>query len=214
MLPRCDPVHKISIVSRGMALGFTRALPENDRVLVSRAKFEDDLAAMLGGRVAEQVIFNDVTNSAVDDLDKVTKLARAMVTRYGMSPKLGPMVFGQKHELIFLGREIGEQRNYSEQVAREIDQEVRRIVQKAFDLAREILTDYGELHHIVARKLIQEETLEAEEFEALFTGVPGVPTRPVAPAPTPIPAGNRQPGVTAPGSERTSGAPTPKPAPA
>ena len=105
MLPKCDPVHKISIISRGMALGYTMSLPENDRVLVSKTKFEQDLSAMLGGRVAEEMVFGDVTNGAVDDLDKVTKLARAMVTQYGMSDKMGPMVFGQRHEMIFLGRD-------------------------------------------------------------------------------------------------------------
>ena len=129
-----------------MALGYTMSLPENDRVLVSRTKFEQDLSAMLGGRVAEQIIFDDVTNGAVDDLDKVTKLARAMVTQYGMSAKMGPMVFGQRHELIFLGREIGEQRNYSEQVAREIDKEVNRIVTEAYDRADDILVRYSDLH--------------------------------------------------------------------
>ncbi len=121
LLPKCDPVQKISIISRGLTLGYTMALPETDRVLVGKAKFEQDLAAMLGGRVAEQLVFGDVTNGAVDDLDKVTKLARAMVTQYGMSQRLGPMMFGQRHEMVFLGRDIGEQRNYSEQVAREID---------------------------------------------------------------------------------------------
>ncbi len=147
MLPKCDPVHKISIVSRGMALGYTMSLPENDRVLVSRTKFEQDLSAMLGGRVSEELTFNDVTNGAGDDLGKVTKLARAMVTQYGMSDQMGPMVFGQRHELIFLGREIGEQRNYSEQVAREIDKEVNRIVTEAHDRATEILTRYKDLLH-------------------------------------------------------------------
>jgi len=214
MLPKCDPVHKISIISRGMALGYTMALPEKDRLLVGRAKFEDDLAAMLGGRVAEQVVFDDITNGAVDDLDKVTKLARAMVTRYGMSEKLGPMVFGQKHELVFLGRDIGEQRNYSEQVAREIDQEVRRIVQKAYDRAKQVLDQYRDLHHAIARKLIQVETLDAEDFEAFFIGVPGAPPRPAAPILAPVPAPRRETGIASPGSERPTGAPAPRPAPA
>ncbi len=212
MLPKCDPVHKISIVSRGMALGYTMSLPENDRVLVSRTKFEQDLSSMLGGRVAEELTFNDVTNGAVDDLDKVTKLARAMVTQYGMSDKMGPMVFGQRHELIFLGREIGEQRNYSEQVAREIDKEVNRIVTEAYERATDILTRYKDLLHAVSRKLIEVETLDAEEFEAFFAGVPGVPPRKPEPAdPTGIPAPNRG---NAPAPDRPSGAPSPRPAPA
>ena len=104
---------------------------------------------MLGGRVGEQIIFSDVTNGAVDDLDKVTKLARAMVTRYGMSAQMGPMVFGQRQQMIFLGRDIGEQRNYSEQVAREIDKEVNRIVTEAYDRANDILVRYGDLHRAI-----------------------------------------------------------------
>ena len=212
MLPKCDPVHKISIVARGMALGYTMSLPENDRVLVSRTKFEQDLSSMLGGRVSEQLTFNDVTNGAVDDLDKVTKLARAMVTQYGMSDQMGPMVFGQRHELIFLGREIGEQRNYSEQVAREIDKEVNRIVTEAYDRATEILTRYKDLLQTISKKLIEVETLDAEEFEAFFAGVPGVPSRKPEPVENiGITAPNRG---NAPAADRPSGAPTPRPAPA
>ena len=214
MLPKCDPVHKLSIISRGMTLGYTMALPENDRVLVSRSKFEDDLSAILAGRVAEELIFDDVTNGAVDDLDKATKLARAMVTQYGMSEKMGPMVFGQRHELIFLGREIGEQRNYSEQVAREIDREVQRIVGQAHDRAKELLTRYSQLHHAIARKLIQVETLDAEEFELFFLGVPGVPPRPLEPTPAPAPTPGRPVITPAPGSERPAQSPRPRPAPA
>ena len=215
MLPKCDPVHKISIISRGMALGYTMALPENDRVLVSKAKFEDDLSAMLGGRVAEELIFGDVTNGAVDDLDKVTKLARAMVTQYGMSAKLGPMVFGQRHEMIFLGREIGEQRNYSEQVAREIDKEVNRIVTEAYDKSKTILTKYSELHHAIAKRLIEVETLDAEEFESFFVGLPGVPPRQAGPTPRPeTPAPTRNPETPVQGTDRPAGAPSPLPSPA
>ena len=215
MLPKCDPVHKISIISRGMALGYTMALPENDRVLVSKTKFEQDLSAILGGRVAEELVFGDVTNGAVDDLGKVTKLARAMVTQYGMSQQMGPMVFGQRHELVFLGRDIGEQRNFSEQVARKIDKEVNRIVSEAYDRATQILTKYSELHHALTRRLIEAETLDAEEFEAFFTGVPGVPPRTAEPAhkpETPVPA--RHTGAAVQGAERATGAPSPAPAPA
>jgi cell division protease FtsH len=210
MLPKCDPVHKISIVSRGMALGYTMSLPENDRVLVSRTKFEHDLSAMLGGRVAEQLNFKDVTNGAGDDLDKVTKLARAMVMQYGMSPSMGPMVFGQRHEMIFLGREIGEQRNYSEQVAREIDKEVNRIVTEAYDRATDILTRHKDLLDAISRKLIEVETLDAEEFETFFAGVPGAPPRKQASADN---QGTASPNRT-PESGRPSGAPSPAPSPA
>jgi cell division protease FtsH len=214
MLEKCDPVHKISIISRGMALGYTMALPEDDRVLISKGKFEHDLSAMLGGRVAEELIFGDVTNGAVDDLDKVTKLARAMVTQYGMSEKMGPMVFGQRQEMIFLGRTIGEQRNYSELVAREIDKEVRRIVAEAHDRANDILTRYGDLHRTIARKLIQMETLDAEEFEDFFANVPGVPARVAQPSVPPAPKLPTRSGSPNSGNERPGQAPNPQPAPA
>ncbi len=213
MLPKCDPVHKISIVSRGMALGYVISLPETDKVLVSRTKFEHDLSAMLAGRVAEQLIFDDITNGAVDDLDKVTKLARAMVTQYGMSAKMGPMVFGQRHEMVFLGRDIGEQRNYSEQVAREIDQEVNRIVTEAYGRAKDILVRFNEQHHAIANKLMQIETLDAEEFEKIFAGVPGVPPRQAelpAPAPEIPPTSHSAPTI----GDRPAGAPAPLPTPA
>jgi len=169
-LPHCDPVHKVSIISRGLTLGYVMALPEEDRNLYSQAKFEDDLAAMLAGRAAEELVFGDVTTGAANDLERATKLARKMVTEYGMSEKLGPMVFGQKEELVFLGREIGEQRNYSEAVARQIDREVRRLIQKAYARAKEVLTTDSELHHRIARRLIEVETIEEEEFAALVAG--------------------------------------------
>ncbi len=214
MLEKCDPVHKISVISRGMALGYTMALPEDDRVLISKGKFEHDLSAMLGGRVAEELIFGDVTNGAVDDLDKVTKLARAMVTQYGMSEKMGPMVFGQRQEMVFLGRSIGEQRNYSELVAREIDKEVRRIVAEAHGRANDILTRYAELHRTIARKLIQVETLDADEFEAFFANVPGVPPRVAEPSAPPTPKVPSRSGSSNSGNERPGQAPNPRPAPA
>jgi len=172
MLPGCDPVRKVSIISRGMALGFTIALPENDHYLQGRSKFRDQLAGMLGGRVAEELVFHDVTTGAANDLERATKLARAMVTRYGMSEKLGPMTFGQKEELIFLGREITEQRDYSEKVAQEIDAEVRRFIDEAHDRAKEILTKYWDTLRAIAERLIEVETIGREEFEAIVTGAP------------------------------------------
>ncbi|MEP7359186.1 MAG: ATP-dependent zinc metalloprotease FtsH, partial [Anaerolineales bacterium] len=120
-LPEADPVHKVSIIARGMAGGYTLSLPEEDRTLYAKKKFEADLAGLLGGRAAEELVFNDVTTGASNDLERATKLARSMVTRWGMSDKLGPMVYGQKEELVFLGREISEQRDYSDSVAQEID---------------------------------------------------------------------------------------------
>ncbi len=168
MLPECDPVHKVSIVARGMAGGYTMSLPDEDRYLQHRGKFKADLAAFLGGRTAEEMIFNDVTTGASNDLERVTKLARAMVTQYGMSDKLGPVTFGEKDELVFLGREIGEQRNYSEEIARQIDQEVRALVEEAHQTARRILTTHRDKLVEIAERLISEETIDAATFNAIF----------------------------------------------
>ena len=172
MLPNCDPVHKISVVSRGMALGYTMPLPKEDRVLYSRDKYRDDLAGLLGGRVAEEIIFGDVTTGASNDLERVTKLARQMVTQFGMSDSLGPLQFGQREEMIFLGREISEQRNYSEKVAREIDMEVRRFIDEAYERARSILSTYKERLTAVAQRLMEVETLDMSEFAAMLTPAP------------------------------------------
>jgi cell division protease FtsH len=168
VLPNCDYVHKVSIISRGMALGYTLPLPEDDRYLQHRTKFKDELAGLLGGRAAEELIFEDVTTGAANDLERATRVARKMVTEYGMSEKLGPMTFGQKEELIFLGREIGEQRDYSEAVAQEIDSEVRSLIEEAHDRAKEVLTTYRDKLEAIARRLIEVETIDAPELEALF----------------------------------------------
>jgi cell division protease FtsH len=187
MLPNCDPVTKVTIISRGMALGYTLALPEEDRHLQSRAKFEDELALALGGKAAEELVFDDVTTGAGNDLEKVTKMARSMVTRYGMSDKLGPMVYGQKDELVFLGREIGEQRDYSEAVAQEIDSEVRRIVSEAFEKAKGVLTRHRDKLDAVAQRLIDVETIDSDEFKAIMSGSvpPSSPPPSDSPAPQP-----------------------------
>jgi cell division protease FtsH len=168
MLPNSNKVHKISIVSRGMALGYTMPLPEEDRVLNSRSKYRDELAGLLGGRVAEEIVFGDVTTGASNDLERVTRLARKMVTEFGMSEKLGPIQFGHKEELIFLGREISEQRNYSEEVAQEIDAEVHRLVEEAHERACTILTTYRHKLEEIAQRLMSEETIDAAEFQAMF----------------------------------------------
>jgi cell division protease FtsH len=166
-LPNCDPVHKVSIVARGMSLGYTLALPEQDRYLHTQDKFEDDLAGMLAGRVAEELVFGEKWTGAHDDLEKATKLARRMVTAYGMSKKLGPLTFGDRDELVFLGREIAEQRNYSDEVAEEIDLEVRRIIQQAYEQAKSILVNYRDKLDLIAQRLMEIETIERQEFEAL-----------------------------------------------
>ena len=168
VIPEADRVHKVSIIARGMMGGFTMALPDEDRTLTSRNKIRADMAGLLGGRAAETLVFNDITSGASNDLERVTKLARDMITRLGMSTELGPMVYGQKDELIFLGREIGEQRDYSESVAEQIDAEVRRIVESAYDRAEAILTDYRTQLTAIAETLIEVETLDREKFEELF----------------------------------------------
>jgi len=167
-LPETDPVHKVSIIARGMTGGFTMALPEEDRTLMARRKLFADMVGLLGGRAAEELVFNDITSGASNDLERVTKMARAMVTRLGMSEALGPMVYGQKDELIFLGREISEQRDYSESVAEQIDKEVRRIVDEAHEKARAILIQYRDRLDAVAQKLLEVETISRKEFEEIF----------------------------------------------
>jgi cell division protease FtsH len=167
-LAHSDPVHKVSIVSRGMALGYTMPLPEEDRYLKHRARFKDQLAGLLGGRVAEELIFDDVTTGAANDLGQVTKLARKMVCEFGMSEKLGPMTFGQRQELVFLGKDIAEQRDYSEAVSQEIDHEVRYFVDEAYSRAKEILTTYRDKLVALAQRLIEDETLEGPELEAML----------------------------------------------
>jgi len=168
LIPECNPVHKVSIVARGMAGGYVISLPAEDRYLENQTRFEAELAAILGGRAAEEIIFEEVTTGASDDLNKATKLARAMVTQYGMSKKLGPLIFGEKDELVFLGKEIGEQRNYSEEIARQIDREVRRIVESAHAKATTIIKENRAKLEEIAERLLQEETLDAQSFEAIF----------------------------------------------
>jgi cell division protease FtsH len=167
-IPEADPVQKISIVGRGQAGGMTWFRPEDDRVLTSRKKLIAQLAGALGGRVAEQLVFDDITSGASNDLEQVTKMARAMVTRLGMSDALGSMTYGQKEELIFLGREISEQRDYSEAVAEQIDREVRKLVDEAYAETTRILTIYRGYLDAVAAKLLEVESLSREEFEKVF----------------------------------------------
>ncbi len=168
MLPNTDPVHKVSIVARGQAGGFTMLLPTEDRYLWSKPQFEDILAYALGGHVAELIIFGEVTTGASNDIERVTKIARSMVTEYGMSDRIGPVALGKKEELVFLGRDFNEHRNYSEETAREVDEEVRRIVQEAFDRAYNVLLQNKTRLIMISERLIREETLEGPLFEALF----------------------------------------------
>jgi cell division protease FtsH len=167
-LPEADPVHKVSIIARGMAGGYTMMLPEEDRTLMPKKKLMADMIGLLGGRAAEELVFDDITSGASNDLERVTRMARSMVTRLGMSDDLGPMVYGQKEELIFLGREISEQRDYSESIAEKIDQEVRKMVSESYDRARQILSEYRDRLDAVAERLLEVETVSREEFEELF----------------------------------------------
>ncbi|MBI2303808.1 MAG: ATP-dependent metallopeptidase FtsH/Yme1/Tma family protein [Chloroflexi bacterium] len=198
LVPNADPVHKISIVARGMIGGYTRVLPAEDRYLWTRSQFNDMQAWALGGRASEELVFGEITTGAENDLDRATKIARKMVMEYGMSDRLGPRTFGRREELIFLGREIAEQRNYSEKVAEEIDDEVRRIIENAYNVAKDILTAHRRKLDQIAQRLIQKETLEGEELEALFNApVDGQPvgaasgtgqaaaTPPASPTPVP-----------------------------
>ena len=174
ILPKCDPVAKVSIISRGMALGYTMGLPMEDRYLQTKAEFEDKIAGMLGGNAAERLIFGDTTTGSSNDIEKATNVARRMVTEFGMSDKLGPLAFGKREEMIFLGREIGEQRNYSDDVARMIDEEVRAIIDKAYARATDVLTTHKDRLIQLAEVLVAKETIEAEEFDGHVRG----PARP------------------------------------
>ena len=168
VLPLCDPVRKVTIVARGMAGGVTWTMPENDTNLGTTQKYMDQVAGALGGRAAEEIVFGDITNGASSDLEHVTRIARTMVTRWGMSDKLGPRVFGQKEELVFLGREIGEQRDYSESIAEQIDEEVHKIVSSNYERALTVLRDNREKLDALADRLMEVETIGREEFLELM----------------------------------------------
>jgi cell division protease FtsH len=168
MLPHADPVHKISIVARGTMGGYTRLLPTEDRYLGTRSQFYDILATTLAGRAGEEITFDEMTTGAESDLEQATKLARRMVTTYGMSDKLGPRTFGRKEELVFLGKELHEERDYSDKTAEEIDAEVQNIITEAYKTAKDILSQNKAKLTQIAKELIAKETLEGEELETLF----------------------------------------------
>jgi len=167
-LPEADTVQKVSIISRGQAGGYTIAFPEEDRLLKSRKQLMSDMIGLLGGRAAEDIVFSDITSGASNDLERVTKLARTMVMRLGMSEELGPMVYGKKQELVFLGREISEQRDYSENIAQQIDNAIQKLVQEAYEQSKAIITQYRTELDQIAEKLLEVETLTADQFYELF----------------------------------------------
>ena len=194
LLPNCDPVHKISIISRGQALGYTISLPTEDKFLTSRAELTDTMAMTLGGRAAEEIVFGEITTGASNDLEKVTETAKQMVMRFGMSERLGPRVFGHDRGQPFLGREFSTEPDYSDEIAREIDDEIRRIVEGAHQTAKDLLTDKREALDRVSKILLDRETIDADQFIALIDGKPEAevfadddeePAKPAEPAPAP-----------------------------
>ena len=167
VLPYSDPVHKVSVISRGRAAGYTMKLPVEDKHLHTRQSFLDEIAALLGGYAAEKLVFKELTTGASNDLKVATNMARRLVTNYGMSEELGPISLGDHHEMVFLGREISEQRNYSEEVAKKIDDEVSRLMREGFERATEVLNKYRSYLDTIATRLVKEETLEQEQFDEI-----------------------------------------------
>jgi len=188
-LPNADPIHKVSVISRGRALGWTLSLPLEDKFLATRSEMIDDLAMMLGGRVAEELWFLDPTTGASNDIERATQVARRMVCEYGMSDKLGPVVLGTKQENVFLGRDFGHEKDYSDQIAYEIDQEVRRLIDEAHEEAREILTTYRDVADRMVASLMEKETIGKEELAEVLAPVVKRPPRGMIQGP-PLPVGN------------------------
>ncbi len=171
VLPFSDPVHKVSVISRGRAAGYTMKLPVEDKHLHSRQSFMDEICALLAGNAAERLVFNEITTGASNDLKVATGMARRLVMTYGMSEELGPIALGEQHDMVFLGREISEQRNYSEDTAMKIDAEVARIMRESYTRATELLTKHREVLNTIAHRLVTEETLEQEQFHEIVKGI-------------------------------------------
>ncbi|MCJ7797667.1 MAG: AAA family ATPase, partial [Thermoleophilia bacterium] len=169
-LPNADPVHKVSIIGRGQALGYTITLPTEDKFMVKRGEIMDKLAHMLGGRVAEEIQFEDITTGASNDLQRATETARRMVTQYGMSENLGPLTFGHDPAQPFVGRDYGMGQEYSEETARKIDQEIRRVIDEAHNTATRVLREHRDDLDVLARLLVDRETIDKDEFVALLGG--------------------------------------------
>ena len=169
-LENTNPIHKITIVSRGQALGLTISLPTEDRYMQTKQALMEEIAMTLGGRAAEELVFNEVTTGAANDLEKITNTAKQMVMRFGMSEKLGPRVLGRNHDQPFLGREMGGEPDYSEEVAREIDDEIRRVIEEAHDSATRVLREHMDELHSLSLLLIEHETIDKDQFERLLAG--------------------------------------------
>ena len=170
MLPNCDPVHKISVISRGQALGYTISLPTEDKFLTTRAELTDTMAMTLGGRAAEEIVFDEVTTGASNDLEKVTETAKQMVMRFGMSDRLGPRVFGHDRGMPFLGREFSAEPDYSDEIAREIDDEIRSVVEGAHQTAKSVLLEHRDALDRISKILLERETIDSEQFDRLLDG--------------------------------------------
>ena len=204
-LPEADPPYKVSIVARGMAGGFTRYLPTEDRHLMTRTQYQQMLATALGGHVAEEMFLSEMTTGPQSDIEQATNIARRMVTQWGMSERLGPRTFGRKEEMVFLGREISEQRNYSEKVAEEIDDEVRRLIDTAYQTAKQVLTEHKDKLEEVVAHILQEETMEGEQLSRLLNAPVGETPLPSEKEPEPSEPPDETPAPTEEESE------TPKP---
>jgi cell division protease FtsH len=174
--PTQDPVHQISIIPRGMAGGFTMSLPTEDKSYRARSEMHEDLSVLLGGRVAEALVLNDISTGASNDIERATALSRSMVTKYGMSDRLGPIAYGSDNGEVFLGRDMGQIRNYSEKVAAEIDAEVRSIIDAAYNKTEKILTDHMDQLHCVAQYLMEHEKVDGETFRTLMEGEQSEPS--------------------------------------
>lgn len=168
LLPHSDPVHQISIVPRGMAGGYTMHLPEKDRAYMSKSKLEDEIVGLLGGRVAEKLVIGDISTGAKNDIERATTIARKMVMDYGMSEVIGPIAFGSGHEEVFLGRDLGKSKDFSEEMASKIDKEVKGMIDTGYDRAQNLLMENINKLHVVAQELLEKEKLEANEFEEIF----------------------------------------------
>jgi cell division protease FtsH len=198
-LEHSDPVHKISIISRGQALGYTISMPQEDKFLTTKAELTDNMAMTLGGRAAEEIIFGEITTGASNDLEKVTATAKQMVMRFGMSERLGPRVFGHDHGQPFLGREFSAEPDYSDEIAREIDDEIRRVIEEAHELALSVLRSRMDELHKISQILIERETIDKDQFERLLAGedeasvFPEEPTPAGEPEPREEPRRERQP---------------------
>jgi cell division protease FtsH len=169
-LKNADPVHKLTIVPRGMALGLMQQLPENDRHTYSKSYWMDQLAVFFGGRVAEELVFNDMNTGASSDIQRATDIARRMVCEWGMSDKLGPIHYNSKEEHVFLGRELGKPREHSESIQFEIDQEVKGLLQSQYDIAKKIISENLEVLHALAKAVVEKETLDADDIDRIMRG--------------------------------------------